>query len=71
MVIERLQRWGVQDIRVLSLIASQAGVDRISQAYPDVRIFVAAIDPELDERSYIVPGLGDAGDRIFDTLMAE
>jgi uracil phosphoribosyltransferase len=67
LVIRRLQRWGVRDIRVLSLIAAQPGIDRISRDFPDVTIFVAAIDPELNEQSFIVPGLGDAGDRIFDT----
>ncbi|MDV6034605.1 MAG: uracil phosphoribosyltransferase [Phycisphaera sp. RhM] len=67
LVIRRLQRWGVDEIRVLSLIASQPGIDRVGRDFPDVKIFVAAIDPELNERSFIVPGLGDAGDRIFDT----
>lgn len=67
MVIHRLQSWGVADIRVLSIIGSQAGVDRVTGTFPDVGIYVAAIDATLDDRSYIVPGLGDAGDRIFDT----
>jgi uracil phosphoribosyltransferase len=66
-VIRRLQRWGVDEIRVISLIASQAGVDRIEVDFPDVKLFLAAIDPELNDQSFIVPGLGDAGDRIFDT----
>ncbi len=67
LAVHRLRRWGVADIRVVSIIASQRGVDRISSLGDDVKVFVAAIDPILDERSYIVPGLGDAGDRIFDT----
>jgi uracil phosphoribosyltransferase len=67
MVIRRLQSWGVNDIRVLSLIGSQTGIDRVTKTFPSVKIFVAAIDPTLDHRSYIVPGLGDAGDRLFDT----
>ncbi|MCA9138276.1 MAG: uracil phosphoribosyltransferase [Planctomycetales bacterium] len=67
LVIRRLQRWGVHEIRVLSLIASQPGIDRVRNDFPDVKLFVAAIDPELNEQSFIVPGLGDAGDRIFDT----
>lgn len=67
LVIRRLQRWGVDEIRVLSLIASQPGVDRVVSDFPDVKLFVAAIDPELNDQSFIVPGLGDAGDRIFDT----
>jgi len=67
LAVRRLRSWGVPDIRVVSIIASQQGIDRIAKLGDDVRIFVAAIDPVLDERSYIVPGLGDAGDRIFDT----
>lgn len=67
LVVRRLQRWGVDEIRVLSIIASQAGLDRVAHDFPDVKIFVAAIDPELNDQSFIVPGLGDAGDRIFDT----
>lgn len=67
LVIRRLKTWGVADIRVLSLIASQFGIERVERDFPDVRVFVAAIDPELNDRSFIVPGLGDAGDRIFDT----
>jgi uracil phosphoribosyltransferase len=67
LAIRRLVQWGVKDIRVVSIIASQPGIERVVSMFPDVRIFVATIDPVLDERSYIVPGLGDAGDRIFDT----
>lgn len=67
LVVERLQRWGVKDIRVLSVIAAQPGLDRVRREFPNVRIFVAAIDPELNDRQFIVPGLGDAGDRIFNT----
>ena len=54
-------------IRVLSLIASQPALDRIGEKYPDVTIFCAAVDPEIDDRFFIVPGLGDAGDRAFGT----
>lgn len=67
LAIERLKRWGVQDIRAISLIASRPGIDRLTDQFPDVPIHVAAIDPALDQRSFIVPGLGDAGDRIFNT----
>jgi uracil phosphoribosyltransferase len=67
LAIERLRRWGVADIRVVSIIASQAGIDRVISEFPDVKVFIATIDPILDHRSYIVPGLGDAGDRIFNT----
>ncbi|MCO8124384.1 uracil phosphoribosyltransferase [Stieleria sp. TO1_6] len=67
MVVQRLCRWGVNEIRVISLIASQQGVDRLRRDFPQVAVFVAAIDPELNDHAYIVPGLGDAGDRIFQT----
>lgn len=67
LVVRRLQKWGVREIRVLSVIASQAGLDRVGRDFPDVKIFVAAIDADLNDQSFIVPGLGDAGDRIFDT----
>ncbi len=67
LVVRRLMQWGVDEIRVLSIIASQAGVDRVGRDFPKVKLFVAAIDPILNDQSFIVPGLGDAGDRIFDT----
>jgi uracil phosphoribosyltransferase len=65
--LEVLQRWGCPDIRVLSILASQPGVDRLEREFPQVKIYVAAIDPMLNDRKFIVPGLGDAGDRIFNT----
>lgn len=65
--IDALQRWGSKDIRVLSIIASQPGVDRLDREHPGVKVYVGAIDPELNENDFIVPGLGDAGDRIFNT----
>ncbi len=65
--IEALQRWGCPDIRVLSVIASRPGVERMQAEYPQIRIYVSAIDPELNDQKFIVPGLGDAGDRIFNT----
>lgn len=67
--IETLKRWGCMDIRVLSVIAAQPGLDVLKTKHPDVRIFVCAIDPELNDRNFIVPGLGDAGDRIFNTSL--
>lgn len=65
--LEALQRWGCPDLRVLSIIASQPGLQRLVGEFPHVRTYVAAVDPELNERKFIVPGLGDAGDRIFNT----
>jgi uracil phosphoribosyltransferase len=62
-----LQEWGVRDIRYLALIAAPEGVAALQQAHPDVSIYLAALDSHLDASSYIVPGLGDAGDRQFGT----
>jgi uracil phosphoribosyltransferase len=66
--IEALLRWGCQDIRVLSVLAARAGLERLQREYPQVKVYVCAIDPELNEHNFIVPGLGDAGDRIFNTV---
>lgn len=67
LVVERLRSWGVRDIRVLSVIASRIGVQRVLESFDEVKLFVTAVDEELNDQNYIVPGLGDAGDRIFDT----
>jgi uracil phosphoribosyltransferase len=65
--IARLKRAGAQRITFVCLVAAPEGVEALREAHPDVRIFTAAYDRELDERGYIRPGLGDAGDRIFGT----
>ena len=62
-----LKRWGVPDIRVLSVLAAKQGVEQFHHDFPEVKIFVAGIDPELNTHKFIVPGLGDAGDRMFNT----
>ena len=62
-----LREWGVARVKVLSLIASQEGVDAVTSQFPEAQIFVCQIDPELNDQKFIVPGLGDAGDRIFNT----
>ncbi|MFN9719759.1 MAG: uracil phosphoribosyltransferase [Planctomycetota bacterium] len=67
LAIDALKRWGVSEIFMLSIIAAPEGIARLTQHAPDVRILTCAIDRELNERKYIVPGLGDAGDRIFNT----
>jgi uracil phosphoribosyltransferase len=67
LVVRRLMQWGVDEIRVLSIIAAQPGIDRVQRDFPSLKLYVTAIDPELNAQSFIVPGLGDAGDRIFDT----
>ncbi len=63
-----LKDWGAQQIKFLGLIAAPEGVRRLRQAHPDVPVYVAALDSHLNEQAYIVPGLGDAGDRQFGTL---
>jgi uracil phosphoribosyltransferase len=62
-----LERAGAQHITLISLIAAPEGIARVQEQYPDVRIVVAAIDSRLNEKGYIVPGLGDAGDRLYGT----
>ena len=65
--IDRLKKEGAQDLRLLCLLAAPEGVARMKEAHPDVPIFTASLDEKLDARGYIVPGLGDAGDRMFGT----
>ena len=62
-----LKRWGVTKIKFVGLIAAPEGIKAMQTAHPDIDIFIAAIDDHLNERAYIVPGLGDAGDRQFGT----
>lgn len=66
-VADVLKRWGVPDIRFAGIIGATSGVARFIAAHPDVPVFLAAVDARLDDRGYIVPGLGDAGDRQFGT----
>ena len=65
--ISYLKQKGAQSIRFVSLVAAPEGVQAISKDHPDVRIYTCALDRELNQRGYILPGLGDAGDRIFGT----
>lgn len=66
-----LREWGVPQMKVLSLIAAQEGVLAVSSQFPEAQIYVCQIDPELNSHKFIVPGLGDAGDRIFNTVVPE
>ena len=66
--LDALRTWGAQQLRFVGLIGAPAGVRAIQAAHPTVLIHLAALDPTLDERGYILPGLGDAGDRYFGTL---
>ena len=65
--ISSLKRRGCTNIRLLNLVAAPEGIAAVQQEHPDIDIYVAAIDEGLNEAAYIVPGLGDAGDRIFGT----
>lgn len=65
--VDVLRRWGVDDVRFVGVIGAPEGVDAFFQAHPHVPVTLAAADERLDERGYIVPGLGDAGDRQFGT----
>jgi uracil phosphoribosyltransferase len=62
-----LKRWGVKKIKFVGLIAAPEGIKAMQEQHPDIPIYIAAIDDHLNERAYIVPGLGDAGDRQFGT----
>ncbi len=65
--ISLLKKAGCKDIRALVLVAAPEGIKRIEKKHPDIDIYTACIDDHLDENGYIVPGLGDAGDKIFGT----
>jgi uracil phosphoribosyltransferase len=65
--VDVLKRAGASQISLISLIAAPEGIERLGGAHPDVHMVVAAIDSHLNEQGYIVPGLGDAGDRLYGT----
>ncbi|MED1202917.1 uracil phosphoribosyltransferase [Heyndrickxia acidicola] len=65
--INSLKKRGAKNIKFMCLIAAPEGVEAIQNAHPDVDIFIAGLDEKLNEKGYIVPGLGDAGDRLFGT----
>lgn len=67
MAIDFIKQKGVTDIKFMSLIAAPEGVKVLNENHPDVDIYTAALDEQLNEHAYIVPGLGDAGDRLFGT----
>lgn len=66
--LDRIKQAGAKNITFMCLLAAPEGIEALSKAHPDVQIYTAAIDEKLNEHSYIVPGLGDAGDRIYGTL---
>ena len=65
--LDVLEQAGATNVSLVSLIAAPEGVARIQEAHPEVNIFVASVDSHLNEKGYIVPGLGDAGDRLYGT----
>lgn len=65
--IDNLKKRGAKDIRLVCLVGAPEGVAKVQAEHPDVDIYLAALDEKLNEQGYIVPGLGDAGDRIFGT----
>lgn len=65
--IQRLKEKGCKNIKLLSIISAPEGIEKVNKDHPDVDIYVAQLDEGLNENSYIVPGLGDAGDRLFGT----
>ena len=62
-----MKNYGCKHIKLMNIIAAPEGVARVHQDHPDVEIYCAAVDEKLNDHGYIVPGLGDAGDRIFGT----
>ena len=65
--IERLKSYEVDDIRILTVLVSEHALERIGNAHPDVRIFTLNVEREMNEQGYLIPGLGDAGDRLYQT----
>ena len=65
--ISQLKKYGVENLKLLNIIAAPEGIEAVRKAHPDVDIYVAAVDERLNDHAYIVPGLGDAGDRLFGT----
>ncbi len=65
--VERIKEAGARDIKMVCLLAAPEGIEHFGAAHPDVPIYTAAVDERLDDHGYIVPGLGDAGDRLYGT----
>ena len=65
--IQFIKNYDVKHIKLMNIIAAPEGIERVRRDHPDVEIYVASVDEKLNDHGYIVPGLGDAGDRIFGT----
>ncbi|MCL4139894.1 UNVERIFIED_CONTAM: hypothetical protein GTU68_000306 [Idotea baltica] len=68
MAMEAIKKWGVKKIKMLSILAAPEGIENVHKHFPEIDIYTCVVDDRLNENKYIVPGLGDAGDRIFNTL---
>jgi uracil phosphoribosyltransferase len=67
LALQTLTEWGVRDIKMLSILAAPEGIEKIQGQFPNIEVHCCAVDERLNDQKYIVPGLGDAGDRIFNT----
>jgi len=65
--IQFIKNYGCKNIKLMNILAAPEGIQAVHSAHPDVEIYVAGVDEKLNDHGYIVPGLGDAGDRIFGT----
>jgi len=65
--VDRLKQYGVGNIKLLSILVSKFGVERLLKSHPDVEIFATGVEEELDDNGFIVPGIGDAGSRLYQT----
>jgi uracil phosphoribosyltransferase len=65
--VDTVKRAGAQSVRLIAIVAAPEGIERLHASHPDVHVVVAAVDRALNEKGYIVPGLGDAGDRLYGT----
>ena len=68
MALESMKEWGAKRTVMVSILAAPEGIEHIQNEFPDTQIYTCAIDQELDANKFIVPGLGDAGDRVFNTV---
>ncbi len=66
--VASIKKWGVPRVKMIAMLAAPEGIAALHSAFPDVQIYTCAIDERLNDKGYILPGLGDAGDRIFNTV---
>jgi uracil phosphoribosyltransferase len=65
--VDRLKQAGASSITVLCVLCSKLGLEKLYYFHPDVKVYAAAVEPEMNEMGYLIPGLGDAGDRMYKT----